>query len=152
MKRQTKQERCRDLFDAYRCVKAGKPVRRSMARDSSVPTRSVVPVDKDKLEAAVLAECMDWLKRHHIFHNRHDCGAGDFGHGYATYGIINSGDIHGILSNGIHFEIETKAGKGGRLSKGQQKRMEDVRRTNAYYFVVHGVKELEYCFKGEHLI
>ena len=152
MKHQTKQERCRDLFDTYRCIKKGVPIRRSMAKDSSIPTHPVVPVDPDKQESCVLAECLDWLRRHHIFCNRHDCGAGDFGFGYATYGIKNAGDIIGILYNGIHFEIETKAGKGGRLSKGQQKRMRDVRNCHAYYFVVHGVEELEYYFKIEGLI
>lgn len=116
-----------------------------MAKDSSIPTHPVAPIE-DKSETEVLAECLDWLRQHHIFCNRHDCGAGNFGFGYATYGIKNAGDIIGILPNGVHFEVETKAGKGGRLSKGQQKRMEDVKRNGAYYFIVHSAKELSYCF------
>jgi hypothetical protein len=94
---------------------------------------------------------MRWLRLNHIFHNRHDCGSGDIaGYGYATYGIKNSGDIHGMLKHhgGKHFEIECKRGKGGRLSIGQQQRRKDVRANNSLYFVCHGVEELEY-FMGE---
>ena len=152
MKRQTKQERCRDLFDTYRCIKKGVPVRRSMAKDSSIPTHPVIPVP-DLLERDVLRDCLVWLKQHHVFCNRMNVGVGVLGDsGYHTYGIPGSGDIHGILPNGVHLEIECKAGKGGRQQKNQQKRMEDVRRNKAYYFVVHGVFELEYCFKREGLV
>lgn len=152
MKRQTKQERCRDLFDAYKCVERGVPVRRSMAKDSSIPTHPVAPIE-DKSEAEVLAECLDWLRQHHIFCNRMNVGVGVLsGSGYHTYGIPGSGDIHGILPNGIHFEVECKAGKGGRQQKNQQKRMEDVRINQAYYFIVHSARELEYYFKKEELI
>jgi hypothetical protein len=106
-----------------------------------------VPV-KGLPETGVLAECRKWLKQHRIFHDRHDCGAGDFGHGFATYGIVGAGDIIGILPDGIHFEIETKAGGGGRLSAVQQKRMADVQATNGVYLVVHGVEELVDMMRG----
>jgi hypothetical protein len=99
-------------------------------------------------EAGVLAECRQWLKQHRIFHDRHDCGAGDFGHGFATYGIKGAGDIIGILFDGRHFEIETKAGFGGRLSAIQQKRMVDVREVGGVYLVVHGVEELVEMMQG----
>ena len=68
--------------------------------------------------------------------------------GFYSYGIKDGGDIQGLLSNGIHFEIECKRGKGGRLSKGQQKRMREIQESNGLYFVVHGVPELEY-YMGE---
>jgi len=70
------------------------------------------------------------------------------GAGQAVYGIKHAGDIIGILPNGVHFEIETKRGKGGKLSKGQQERMADVRATGGVYLVVHGVNELEFLMKG----
>ncbi len=118
------------------------------ARDGSIPTHPVVPAP-DILESDVVKDCMDWLKSHRIFYDRHDCGAGNVsGAGYATYGIKDSGDIHGILPSGVHFEIECKRGKGGRQSAGQQKRMVDVRATNGVYLVVHGVAELEFLMKG----
>jgi hypothetical protein len=86
-----------------------------------------------------------------VFCNRHDCGTfqNQFGQ-YGTYGIKNSGDIHGMLKNnwGKHFEIECKRGSGGRLSAGQQQRRKDVRANDSLYFVCHGVEELEH-YLGE---
>ncbi len=147
MKRQTKQQKFNDLYDTFKQVCNGEKVRRIGAKDGSIATHPVVPVDSIKYEAEVLADCLAWLKKHHVMHNRHDCGSGDIaGAGMATYGIRSSGDIHGMLRHhgGKHFEIETKRGKGGRLSKGQQKRMRDVRDNDGLYFVVHGVEELIY--------
>lgn len=152
MKKRTKQEKFQDCFDAFKCIKAGKKVKRSMTKDGSIATHSVVPVP-DLLESVVLKGCINWLKRHRIFCNRHDAGAGDVsGAGYATYGIKGAGDIIGLLPNGIHFEIEVKRGSGGRLSKGQQKRQKDIWANCGLYYVVHGVSELEHCFKIDEVI
>lgn len=146
-KRRTKAEKNQDYFDAFKCVQKGIKVKRSGAKDGSIATHPVIPVP-DIPEREVLAECLKWLKKHKILCNRHDSGAGDVsGAGYATYGIKGAGDIIGLLPNGIHFEIECKRGKGGRLSKKQQKRHEDIQNNSGYYFVVHGVEELEYCFR-----
>ncbi len=147
MKPPTKKQKLDNCYEAYHHVKHGtRPTRK--ARDGSIPTHPVVPVP-GLSERDVLWQCLDWLIEHRIFCDRHDCGAGNVsGAGYATYGIRDSGDIHGILPNGIHFEIETKRGKGGRQSAGQQKRMVDVRATNGVYLVVHGVAELEFLMKG----
>lgn len=147
MKRQTKFQKFNDLANAINQIRKGGKVKRIGAKDGSIRTHPVVPVDENKSEADVLADCLSWLKKHRVFHNRHDCGAGDFGYGYATYGIKNSGDIHGILKDGRHFEIETKRGSGGTQSKGQQKRMRDVRDNGGLYFVVHGIEELEYYMR-----
>ncbi len=143
----TKKQKLDNCYEAYYHTKHGtRPTRK--ARDGSIPTHPVVPVP-DRAERDVLKDCMLWLARHRIFRDRHDCGAGNVsGAGYATYGIKDSGDIHGILPNGIHFEIECKRGKGGRQSVGQQKRMADVRATNGVYLVCHGVSELEFYMKG----
>lgn len=146
-KPRTKLEKCLDYYDAFKCVQEDKPVKRSGAKDGSKATHSVVSVP-DLPEQEVLRACLQWLRTHHIFHNRHDVGAGDFGYGYATYGIKGAGDIIGVLPNGTHFEIEVKRGKGGRLSKGQQKRMRDIRANKGLYFVVHGVEELQHYFEG----
>ena len=104
----------------------------------------------EKLEHEVLADCLSWLKKHHVFCNRHDAGSFQNERGqWGTYGIKNAGDIIGILRpNGRHLEIETKRGSGGKLSEGQQKRMKDVREFGGLYFVIHGVEELEH-FMGE---
>lgn len=148
-KKRTKAEKFQDCFDAFKCVKAGKKVKRSMAKDGSIATHPVVEVRSPYPEKDVLHDCLVWLHRHRIFCNRHDVGAGDVsGAGYATYGIKGAGDIIGLLPDGTHFEIECKRGSGGRLSKGQQKRMKDIRANNGIYFVIHGVNELEYCFEG----
>jgi len=114
-------------------------------KDGSVATKPVVMCD-DIPEKDVVKACTRWLVRHRIFANRHDVGGGYLGAGtaYATYGIRGAGDIIGLLPDGAHFEIECKRGKGGSLSKGQQKRMKDIRDNNGIYLVVHGVPELEY--------
>ena len=139
----TRKQKLADSYTVYEAAKAGtRPTRR--AKDGSIPTHPVVPV-KEQCEADVQDECVKWLKQCRIFHDTHDCGSG---HGHAIYGIKNSGDIHGILSSGIHFEVECKHGKGGKQSAGQQKRMWDVRATNALYFVCHGVEELEHYLGG----
>ena len=151
-KKRTIAEKKADMFEVYKAMRAGKKVKRSGAKDGSIQTHPVVPVDETKTEAGVLAECLSWLKRRRIFCKRHDCGAGNFGSGYATYGIRGSGDIHGMLRHhgGRHFEIECKKGAGGRLSKNQQERQRDVVANKGLYFVVHGAEELEY-FMGEYV-
>ena len=151
-KKRTIAEKKADMFEAYKAMRAGKKIKRSGAKDGSIQTHPVVPVDETKTEAGVLAECLSWLKRRRIFCKRHDCGAGNFGSGYATYGIRGSGDIHGMLRHhgGRHFEIECKKGAGGRLSKNQQERQRDVVANKGLYFVVHGSEELEY-FMGEYV-
>ena len=147
MKPPTRKQKLDNCYEAYHHAKHGtRPGRR--ARDGSIPTHSVVPVP-DVLEAEVLKDCIKWLKSHRIFHDRHDCGSGDLvGAGQTQYGIKYAGDIIGILPDGRHLEIETKRGKGGRLSAGQQERMADVRATNGVYLVVHGVAELEWLMRG----
>lgn len=148
MKKRTRKQLYGDIADAVKCIREGKKVKRSKAKDGSISTHPVVPVS-DLPEKEVLVECLRWLRLHRIFHNRHDCGSGDIlGYGYAQYGIKSAGDIIGLLPTGQHFEIECKRGKGGRLSEGQQKRMRDIRKNNGLYFVVHGVEELEYYFRG----
>lgn len=147
MKRRTKDQKFGDYFDAFKAIQSGQKVKRSCAKDGSIATHPVVPV-RNLLEAEVLKVCLKWLKTAGIFCNRHDAGAGDIaGMGYATYGILGAGDIIGLLSNGRHFEIEVKRGRGGRLSIRQQKRMEAIRKNNGIYFIIHGVPELEHYFK-----
>lgn len=147
MKKQSKQQKMNDLFDAYKCIREGKPVERSGSKDGSIPTHPVVPVlplpEKD-----VVKNCISWLRKRHIFCNRHDSGTFQNIRGqWGSYGIRNSGDIHGILRTGIHFEIEAKKGKGGRLTLGQQKRMREVQENKGVYLVIHGIEELEYYGK-----
>ena len=150
VKRQTKAQKCRDLGNAIIQIRNGEKVRRIGARDGSIVTHPVVPVDPTKLENTVLAECLAWLKKNHVKCNRHDSGSFQNDRGqWATYGILDSGDIHGMLKHhgGKHFEVETKRGSGGRQSKGQQKRMKAVRDNDSLYFVVHGIEELIHYFK-----
>ena len=152
--RRTKKEKYGDLFDAFKCVQEGKPVKRSGAKDGSIPTHPVVPC-LDVSEKIVQDECITWLKARRVFGTRSNVGAGQLvstdkagfsrpASGFQRYGIKDAGDWLGLMSNGIHLEIEFKRGKGGRLSKGQQKRMDNIRRNNGLFFVIHGVPELEY--------
>ena len=142
-----KQKWLDECYTAYHYAKyKTRPTRK--ARDGSIPTHPVVPVP-ELAERDVLKDCLKWLRAHRIFSDRHDCGTGNIsGAGIATYGIKGAGDIIGILPSGIHFEIECKRGKGGRLSAGQQERMAKVRVTGGVYLVVHGVNELEYLMRG----
>lgn len=145
--KKTKRQKLDDAYIAYQAVKTGQRPRRR-TKNGSIPTHPVVPVP-DLSESLVLSKCKNWLRARRIFHDRHDAGGGNIsGVGYATYGIIGAGDIIGILPGGQHFEIECKAGKGGRLSMGQQERMRGVHEAGGVYLVVHGVEELEHFFKG----
>jgi hypothetical protein len=147
-KKRTKAQKFEDFADAYKCVREGKKVKRSKFKDGSIATRPIVPVP-DIPEAEVLTECLSWLRKQRIKVDRHDCGAGDFGHGFAKYGIRGAGDLIGWLPNGIHFEIECKRGRGGKLNKAQQKRQRDARLGGVPYLVVHGLLELKLKWKQE---
>ena len=147
VKKQTRQQKIGDLFTAYKCIKGNKPVKRHGTKDGSIPTHPIIVVPEYP-ESEVLKFCLVWLRKHGILCNRNNVGAGEMGaSGYYSYGIRGAGDIIGLLSNGTHFEIECKAGKGGRLSLAQQKRMRNIRDNNGLYFVVHGIEELEYYFE-----
>jgi len=149
MKKQTKAQKFNDLANAVRQIRKGEPVKRIGAKDGSIVTHPVVTVP-DFSESVVLAECLTWLRKHRIFCNRMNVGAGEMGtSGFHTYGIPGAGDIIGMLRNynGKHFEIECKKGSGGRLSLSQQRRMKKVRENGGLYFVVHGAEELAYYMK-----
>ena len=145
MKKPTKKQKLDNCYEAYHHAKHGtQPTRK--ARDGSVPTHSVVPVP-GLPEDEVKIECCRWLRQHHIFHNRHDCGSRSMGYGFIMFGIKYAGDIIGLTKQGIYFEIETKRGKGGRLSKGQQERMKKIIDNNGIYLVIHGEDELAFYNK-----
>jgi len=143
--RQTKLQKYNDLANAIGQIRRGDKVKRIGAKDGSIRTHAVVPVDPKKLERDVLADCLAWLKKHHVFCDRHDSGSFQNERGqWGTYGIKGSGDIHGMIGEyGTHLEIECKRGSGGSLSVEQQKRMKDVNRANGIYYVVHGIEELK---------
>lgn len=144
--KKTKAQKLNEAFIVYKAEQQGQRPPRQ-AKDGSIPTYPTVPVAHIP-ESEVLARCLKWLRKHRVFCDRHDCGGGDLGYGYARYGIRGAGDIIGILPSGRHFEVECKAGKGGRLSKEQQDRMRDVRLAGGIYIVAHGVTELEDCMRG----
>jgi len=149
-RRQTKLQKFNDLANAIGQIRRGDKVKRIGAKDGSIRTHAVVPVRCPYPECDVVHDCLVWLRKHHIFCNRHDAATLQNNRGqYGTYGIKGSGDIHGMLKNnwGKHFEIECKRGSGGILSVGQQKRMRDVHANDSLYFVVHGVEELIYYFE-----
>ncbi len=148
MKKRSKAQKFADYADAIHYIRKGKKVKRSGTKDGSIATHPLFIVTVPNLpEAKVLKNCMVWLKKKGILCNRNNVGSGQMGEsGFYSYGIKNAGDIVGLLPSGQHFELEIKRGKGGRLSAGQQKRMNDVRRSNGIYFVIHGVQELQYYF------
>ena len=147
--RRTRALQYADIADAVKCINEGTNVKRSTYKDGSIPIKPVVLVDDKKLERDVKADCLKWLRQHHVFCNPHGCGSFTNKHGQRRmYGIKHSGDIHGMFRyDGRHFEIECKRGSGGKLSAGQQKRMKDVEDNSGLYFVCHGVEELEYFMR-----
>ena len=90
----------------------------------------------------MLAECLKWLRSHLCLANRLNNGAHQDASGFHFYGISGAGDIIGCLPDGRHYEVETKAGRGGRLSVAQQKRQREVEGHNGLYLIVHSVGEL----------
>ena len=148
-KKRTAAQKKQDLFDVYKCIREGRPVKRSVAKDGSIATHSVVPVMPGQPEKIVLNECIEWLRTRRILANRHDAGTFQNERGqWGTYGIKGAGDIIGILPGGRHFEIEVKKSNGGRLSTGQQKRMANVQAYGGVYLVVHGTEELEFYMEN----
>ncbi len=144
-----------DIGAAYarlaRAARTGEPVEK-VRKDGSIATKPIVDCGPCT-EREVVGVCIKWLTRHRIFANRHDVGSGYLGQGTAraTYGIKGAGDIIGLLPDGTHFELECKRGVGGRLSRGQQKRMENIRRNNGIYLVIHGIPEIEWYDEIFHL-
>jgi hypothetical protein len=148
MPRKTKSEIFACIATGYHQIKNGETPHKVGAADGSVVTRPTVPCP-DLPEAIVLEQCLNWLKRHKIWARRMNVGKGSIGNsGFHTYGIIGSADITGLLPDGRRLEIECKAGRGGRLSVDQQKFGQDIRDNNGFCFVVHGIPELEFYFKG----
>ncbi len=145
MKRQTRAQQYNDLANAVKQMREGKPVKRIGRKDGSIATKPVVSVTPLP-EKTVLSDCLEWLRRHRIFCNRHDAGTFQNDRGqWGAYGIKGAGDIIGIIpSDGRHLEVECKHGRGGRLSIEQQKRQKDVIRAGGLYLIVHGVEELEH--------
>lgn len=150
-KRQSKLQKLRDQYTAYRAVLKGEKPKRPTHKDGGVPTHSTVRVP-ELSENDVLSECMTWLKREGFVADRMNVGAGDFGGGYRTYGIKGAGDILVIAPDGLHIEIECKAGKGGVWSESQQKRCKKIRGNKAVYMVIHGRDELKYRFREKGLM
>ena len=144
MKKQTRDQKLKDCYDAFKAVRENRPVKRQGTKDGSIATHPVVPIPALS-EAIVLKDCMKWLRKRGILANRNNVGSGQMGNsGYYSYGIKNAGDIICLFPDGKHFEIEVKRGLGGRLSVGQQKRMAKVRENNGIYLIVHGTEELKH--------
>lgn len=142
-----KAQKLNDCYTALQHLKTNtKPQRK--AKDGSIPVVAIVQVNNTKSEKQVQDECLAWLKEHRIMCDRCDAGTFQNQSGqWATYGIIGGGDIVGLTKTGRHFELEIKRGKGGRLSRQQQKRMEDINNNNGIYLVICGVEELEFYNK-----
>ena len=145
MTRQTKATKFARIAQMTRTIREGRKPMPKMRADGSVGTKPTVPCP-DLPESEVMALVLSWLESHGCVVDRMNNGAGYLNgrEEYGTYGIIGGGDFVGMLPDGRHLEIECKKGKGGSLSKEQQKRMRRVRRANGVYEVIHGVPELEY--------
>lgn len=149
MKLRSKALKFADWADAIKRIHQNKKPKRFTNKDGSITTKPIVLVDTTKSEAQIKQECLEWLRKNGCIADSMSIGVGQLGEsGYKTYGIIGAGDIIGILPNGLHFEIETKAGKGGRWSVLQQRRAAKIKRNNAIYLIVHGIEELKYYMEN----
>lgn len=144
-KTKSKKQKLADCHLAYEAAKTGTKPKRG-AKDGSISTHPVVPCPDlpEEGEGGVKDLCHKWLVARRILCSKHACCRKDG----RLYGIKYSGDEHGYLRDGRGFELEYKRGKGGRLSRGQQERMAAVRAADGVYFVIHGVEELAYYFRG----
>ena len=142
--RRVKDQKFGDYFDAFKCIQAGEPPRRRVVRkDGSVGTKPICEVPF-KTESDILVECIAWLNKKGLLVNRMNTGAGDFGGGFRTYGIVGGGDIFAIMPpNGRHLEVECKKSMGGSWSRLQRRRARTVKAVGGIYIVVHGTEELE---------
>jgi len=141
--KRTKSQKCADYFDAFECIRTGKPVKRSGRKDGGIQTKPAVPVPP-LAEKDVLKECIEKLRELGLKCDRNNTGFGDI-HGTGgkfRYGIAGGGDIIGLTKSGRHFEVECKKGIGGILSLAQQRRKKDIEMNNGLYLIVHGVEEL----------
>ena len=87
MKRRTRKLIYADVADAVKCINKGVKVKRSTYKDGSIPTQPVVPVNP-KPEKIVVSDCLEWLRRHRVFCNRHDSGSFQNDRGqWGVYGI-----------------------------------------------------------------
>ncbi|GAG94425.1 unnamed protein product, partial [marine sediment metagenome] len=93
MKKQTKAQKCNDLYDAFKCMQQNVPLKRSRAKDGSISTRPVIEVEPLP-EKDVLLQCLTWLRIKGLLCWRHDCGTFQNIHGtWGTYGMKGGGDI-----------------------------------------------------------
>jgi len=146
-KKRSRKEIYGDYAKAIGAIRKGQPVKRDCAKDGSIPTHPMFGTTLNS-EATVLRQCLLWLQGRRLVANRNNVGTGVMStSGVHSYGIKGGGDIIGLLKNGRHFEVECKAGKGGRLSKNQRQRMYDIQTSNGLYFVVHSLRELQFYFK-----
>lgn len=98
----------------------------------------------------MLRECLEFLRSKRCLADRMNVGKFNVpGSGWRQFGILGGGDIFVIFPGGIHGEVETKAGKGGRLSVEQQRRQKRVTDHGGKYVVVHSVSELETWYGDE---
>jgi hypothetical protein len=149
MKRKTKVNQFNKIATGYHQLKQGEqphPV------PIGIKTSPIVLVP-NKPEAEVLAECLDWLKKHRIWARRMNVGKGSLGaSGFKTYGIVGAADITGILPDGRRLEIECKRGRGGILSEEQLEYKKAIEDNKGLYLVVHGVNELQHMFRCKGII
>lgn len=142
-KKITKQQLGKGIVDMIHAKQAGKDYKPGR-KDGGVQTKPVVPCI-DQCEADVTKDCITWLKKHRVGVKRMNVGAGDItGRGdFRSYGIKGASDVLCIYK-GLIIAIEFKKGKGGVLSKNQQKFRDWVEQFEGVYLVIHGVPELEF--------
>jgi len=108
-----------------------------------IPKRKRHKTPKKNLEAAVLKECLVWLKQQGYYAERRNTGAIDVGRTVLQFGSPGAADIFAVV-HGRHVEIECKRRDGqGRTSAAQKAFAWQMREHRIPYVIVTSAMELE---------
>ncbi|WP_435008011.1 VRR-NUC domain-containing protein [Tundrisphaera lichenicola] len=96
-------------------------------------------------ESAVVAQCLEWLALRRIFAWRNNTGACKLDGRWIRYGHPGSGDILGVLPNGLFLSVECKT-PAGRQSKQQKLFQTMIEKNGGVYVVARSAADLERYF------
>lgn len=107
-----------------------------------IPKRKRHKTPKKNLEAAVLKECLVWLKQQGYYAERRNTGAIKTDTAFFRFGSPGAADIFAVI-DGRHYEVEVKRRDGkGRLSPGQKAFQREMKGYRIPYLVVTSADDL----------
>ena len=107
--------------------------------------------NRKNLEAAVLKECLDYLKKIGIFCWRNSTGSFNLGDRFIKFSMPGAADIIGLLSNGKFLAVECKRREGGKQTVDQKLFQHRIEHSNGIYLLVRSAAELDLRIKEKKL-